>query len=272
MEVNLTSVPHDAQAQILDAVQSHQVHVRHANQLLAIPFVTVTEYLFLMSETARLVEPLHHRALFYLAATVSDFYIPDDQLPEHKGSSSRSRQADAWQRLEWHQVPEFLGYFKTKGAPDAFFVSLTNGPLETDVALVRRKAQQSMEKDGMHLVVVVANELLDTRSNQVLLIQSDGNECAIHQPTDSQVDREQSIVQTVVHAHYRYLAKMLPHFQGSSKVELDAYQGGSAFWYHPTVLWLQHFWCSHQHEILSMVLGSAMSILVNMARQKLLDH
>ena len=257
VQMNLEHV-HDA-SKIVDAVQAHQQHVGQANQLLSIPFVSVTDYLFLVSETARLIQPLQHRALFYLAAAVSDFYIPDKHMPEHK-IQSRSGAL----QLELHQVPKFLGYINQQCAPDAFFVSFK---LETDFSLLRRKAQQSIEKYGMHLVV--ANEL-HTRFKQVLLIRSDG-ECAIHK-TDREPDIEQSIVQAVVQAHYQYLGQMIPHHDfSSSKIDVKTYRY-SSFRYHPRLLQLQRFWDVHQYEILSMVLGSALSILVNMVREKLLDR
>ncbi|KAL2367533.1 hypothetical protein RJZ57_008111, partial [Blastomyces gilchristii] len=64
---------------------------RHAKQnqlLLLIPFVTVTEYLYELRSLATIMRPLGANALFYLAAAVSDFFIPRDRMVEHKIQSS----------------------------------------------------------------------------------------------------------------------------------------------------------------------------------------
>lgn len=51
------------------------------NHLLEIPFTSLSEYLFLLQDLTRNV--LHqygNRVMLYLAAAVSDFYIPRDQM------------------------------------------------------------------------------------------------------------------------------------------------------------------------------------------------
>lgn len=49
---------------------------RHEGLLLQLPFTTVTEYLFLLRELAGVLAPLKRHAMYYLAAAVSDFFIP----------------------------------------------------------------------------------------------------------------------------------------------------------------------------------------------------
>jgi hypothetical protein len=51
---------------------------RAAGTLLEVLFVSVSEYLFLLRSAAVALAPLGTRALLYLAAAVSDFYLPDD--------------------------------------------------------------------------------------------------------------------------------------------------------------------------------------------------
>lgn len=67
------------------------------NLLLSLPFVTVTEYLYELRALATAMKPLGSGALFYLAAAVSDFFIPRDRMVEHKIQSSNetSNSADA---------------------------------------------------------------------------------------------------------------------------------------------------------------------------------
>ncbi len=57
---------------------------RQEKMLCLVPFTTVTEYLWLLRGIAELMAPLGKRAVFYLAAAVSDFWVPRDRLVEHK--------------------------------------------------------------------------------------------------------------------------------------------------------------------------------------------
>lgn len=63
-------------------------YAKENNLLLLLPFTTVTEYLYELRGLANLMKPLGANALFYLAAAVSDFFIPRDRMAEHKIQSS----------------------------------------------------------------------------------------------------------------------------------------------------------------------------------------
>ena len=52
--------------------------------LLALPFTTVDDYLDLLREASLALKPAGRRALLVLAAAVSDFYVPANEMPEHK--------------------------------------------------------------------------------------------------------------------------------------------------------------------------------------------
>lgn len=52
---------------------------REAGTLLRLTFVTVTDYLFLLRELSRTMQPLGRRGMYYLAAAVSDFYVPSQK-------------------------------------------------------------------------------------------------------------------------------------------------------------------------------------------------
>ena len=47
---------------------------------LPVEFETLQEYQQLLEAAARALSPLNERVCFYLAAAVSDFYIPEDQV------------------------------------------------------------------------------------------------------------------------------------------------------------------------------------------------
>ncbi|KAI5281890.1 hypothetical protein KEM54_003078 [Ascosphaera aggregata] len=63
-------------------------HAKENDLLLLLPFVTVTDYLHELRALAKEMRPLGPNALFYLAAAVSDFFIPKSRMSEHKIQSS----------------------------------------------------------------------------------------------------------------------------------------------------------------------------------------
>jgi hypothetical protein len=89
------------------------------------------------------------RVMFYLAAAVSDFYVPWPELPEHKIQSG-----GGGLNLQLQQVPKCLGLLRNNWAPGAFYVSFK---LETDEQLLLEKSKASINNYGVHCVV--ANEL-----------------------------------------------------------------------------------------------------------------
>lgn len=63
-------------------------NAKQNNLLLVLSFTSVTEYMFELRALANLMKPLGSSALFYLAAAVSDFFIPSNRMAEHKIQSS----------------------------------------------------------------------------------------------------------------------------------------------------------------------------------------
>jgi phosphopantothenate-cysteine ligase len=155
--------------------------------LLTLTFVTVTEYLWELREVAKLMHPLGARAVFYLAAAVSDFFVPNDRLVEHKiqseeefartaapaeeGGSERRVAARTEGRsliIDLDPVPKFLKRLVDAWAPDAMIVSFK---LETDPALLVKKAQYALNKYSHHLVI---GNLLTTRKWEVVFVSKEG--------------------------------------------------------------------------------------------------
>lgn len=132
-----------------------------APRLLQLEFMTVQDYLGLLLAGAAELAPLASRLLVYLAAAVSDFYIPPAELPEHKLQSGRDGQP---LDLRLQLVPKALAPLVQRCLPRAFTVSFK---LETDAALLMPKAAQALARYGHQ--VVVAN-LLDTRKDEVWLV------------------------------------------------------------------------------------------------------
>lgn len=56
----------------------------YSKLFLKIEFNTVQEYLRDLEEISKAINGLNLPSITYLAAAVSDFYVPDDQISEHK--------------------------------------------------------------------------------------------------------------------------------------------------------------------------------------------
>ncbi|XP_002123168.2 phosphopantothenate--cysteine ligase-like [Ciona intestinalis] len=133
---------------------------KHESSLLALTFMTLQEYLRKLRLVCLALQPLHKRAVVYLAAAVSDFYVPDDKLPVHKIQSSESL------TLTLERTPKMLGHVAQQWACDAFVVSFK---LETDQNILISKCRSALSNYG-HQVVV--GNLLETRYNNVIIVTS----------------------------------------------------------------------------------------------------
>jgi len=130
-------------------------------RVLSLSFETVTDYLSLLQVAGEELNALNERAVFYLAAAVSDFYVPEEDMVEHK---IQSKGGTGGLTLHLKNVPKCLGKLTKQWAPKAFVVSFK---LETDKDLVVSKALAAIDNYGVHLVV--ANQL-QTRRDVVYLV------------------------------------------------------------------------------------------------------
>ncbi|RMY72976.1 hypothetical protein D0862_14368 [Hortaea werneckii] len=184
------------------AVLDRYRKAKRENALLLLPFTTVNEYLWTLRELAMLMQPLGANGLFYLAAAVSDFFVPAERMVEHKiqssedfhpaqqqtnGSSDPNNNDDAMKPPAAHMqgksliidldpVPKFLKQLVDAWAPQSMIISFK---LETDPGLLARKARYALEKYSHHLVI---GNLLTTRKWEVLFVSSTGGERWIRVP------------------------------------------------------------------------------------------
>ena len=97
--------------------------------------------------------------MLYLAAAVSDFYIPVNDMAEHKIQSSEGAP-----KIELKLVPKILAPLVKDWVPEAFVISFK---LETDESILIEKAKKAL--DTYKHKIVVAN-LLQTRKEKVILV------------------------------------------------------------------------------------------------------
>jgi len=127
--------------------------------LLTLTFVTINDYLFLLRAVSEQMASLGRKSMYYLAAAVSDFFLPTQRLSEHKIQSGKGSL-----QIEMDQVPKILKPLVSEWTPEGFVVSFK---LETDQRLLIPKARTALERYGHH--VVIGNDLA-RRKFEVLFV------------------------------------------------------------------------------------------------------
>lgn len=135
--------------------------IKNDGLLLKVGFTTLSDYLFLLRGAAKVLSDYGSNVMFYLAAAVSDFYIPDSEMSEHKIQSSQGGLS-----LQMTPTPKMLSPLVKEWAKGAFVVSFK---LETDTSILSRKAKEALQKYNHQ--VVIAN-VLQTRRKTVVLVTS----------------------------------------------------------------------------------------------------
>ncbi|XP_074295318.1 phosphopantothenate--cysteine ligase 2-like [Silene latifolia] len=182
---------------VTKAIADHHAAIE-AGLLLKLRFMTIFEYLQLLQMIGIALRDLGPRAMFYLAAAVSDFYVPWKSMVEHKIQSAGGP-------LNMHlvQVPKMLSVLRTDWAPRAFGISFK---LETDVQILLEKASAALKKYNMH--AVVANEL-ETRKEEVTLVTPNGKTCIRRDKADAGSDVESPLIKLLVEMHTAYIVENL---------------------------------------------------------------
>ncbi|KAF8924296.1 phosphopantothenate-cysteine ligase [Dissophora ornata] len=168
-----------------------------AGTLLTIDFVTIHDYLFLLREASQIISKLDVHAMYYLAAAVSDFFIPADKMAEHKIQSG-----DGLLNLSMDQVPKVLKPLVNDWTPKAFIVSFK---LETDEELLPLKSRQALKRYGHQIVI---GNILTTRKRVVKMItQDDEAEIRLTQEEDEvqHIEIESRIVPELIRRHSEWI-------------------------------------------------------------------
>lgn len=138
--------------------------IKSKNKLLEVSYETIFDYLTLFRFISCELNVFKDRALVYLAAAVSDFYIPFNKLPKHKIQSNVNGL-----NIELKPVPKLLGKLKESWCSNAFIISFK---LETDVNLLEQKCKLALNLYKHDLVV---GNLLNTRKNHVVIYSKEGH-------------------------------------------------------------------------------------------------
>ncbi|KAM0849167.1 hypothetical protein ACQ4PT_053901 [Festuca glaucescens] len=173
--------------------------------LLKLPFTTIFEYLQLLRMVATSVSSVGLRGMFYLAAAVSDFYVPWDSMAKHKIQS-----AGGPLEMRLSQVPKMLSVLRNQWAPLAFCISFK---LETDSDILVQKADMALKKYKMN--IVVAN-LLATYKDEVIIVTNGEKNTIRRCHTDEDLEEQIIILLTQKHSKYIYGSQM-----GATRVQTE---------------------------------------------------
>ncbi|CAN9512069.1 unnamed protein product [Ophioblennius macclurei] len=171
--------------------------VKDGKLLLPVEFSTLSEYLHLLKAAAQALSTIGVKAMFYLAAAVSDFYIPASEMPEHKIQSSNGPL-----QLRMKMVPKILSPLVKDWAPQAF---VTSFKLETDASILLDKARRAL--DTYRHQAVVAN-VLDSRRGYVVVVTPDTQAELLLSEEDvkNEVEIEERIVSNLTSAHDKFIS------------------------------------------------------------------
>ena len=205
-----------AQSSILQSTLRQYKHVKQQRMLITINFQTVDDYLHKLQLCSEAINICGSLGLVYLAAAVSDFYIPQEKRALHKiqsrdygiksqasssieSSSSGDEngntgdnnkientmqiQEDNTLTLKLYPVPKVIPKLRKEWCPNAFAVSFK---LETDSTILQQKAVLAMKRNDVHMIV--GNEL-STRYEKVFILSHKIDDFDIHASVDRGDDK-----------------------------------------------------------------------------------
>lgn len=169
-----------------------------SNSLFLVPFTTVNQYLYTLKSMSTILQRIHTKALFYLAAAVSDFFLPSSRMPQHKIQAQPSGKLV----VDLEQVPKFLRRLVDSWAPQAMIVSFK---LETDNSILIKKAKDALSRYQHQLVI---GNLLQSRKNEVVIVTPNGEQEWIRlteEDKSKKVEIESLIIPAVKHKHEEWM-------------------------------------------------------------------
>ena len=171
---------------------------KYKSDLLSISFTTLDDYMHLLKSISCMLKPFAQRAAVYLAAAVSDFYIPFKCLPEHKIQSSGNELC-----LTLKPVPKVIKELISDWVDNAFVVTFK---LETDEKLLLQKSHAALKSNRNQ--AVVAN-ILSSRKRRILVVTAQKEHVIDLSQRDlnDEVEIEQPLVDQLTHLHENFIKK-----------------------------------------------------------------
>jgi len=165
---------------------------KYKSSCFAITYESLGDYLWLLKGISTELNSIGARGMLYLAAAVSDFYIPKNDMPEHKIQSDRRPE------ITFSLVPKMLRPLVKEWAPAAYIVSFK---LETDSNILLQKAEKALKLYQHNMVIA---NMLTTRKKTVTAVERTGEVVKIENP-DEDKEIETLIVNLVKGKHSKYI-------------------------------------------------------------------
>jgi phosphopantothenate-cysteine ligase len=181
---------------LLPVLQRYK-QAQESNRLLYVTFTSVSDYLWLLRAACEALAPFEKKAVLYLAAAVSDFYVPQEEMPKHKIQSSGAP------KISLELVPKILKPLVSSWVPQAFVVSFK---LETDDSLLIAKSRESLMKYNHRLVIA---NMLHTRKTRVVFVTPSNSDEIILTKDQALggLEIEEPIVAEVIRRHEEFLVQ-----------------------------------------------------------------
>lgn len=193
-ENSTVNVKPDSVDVLLPVLRKYKL-AQETNRLLYINFTSVSDYLWLLRAACESLAPFEKRAMLFLAAAVSDFYVPQEEMPTHKIQSTGAP------KISLELVPKILKPLVSTWVPNAFVVSFK---LETDDSLLIAKSRESLMKYNHRLVIA---NILQTRRHRVVIVSPTSSQeiSLTKDQVHSGLEIEEPIVSEIVARHEEFL-------------------------------------------------------------------
>ena len=148
-------------------IQQYNNRRKYIDNIIYIPYTTLFSYLYGLYVYSSILEQhkVHHpesRCLLYLACAVSDFYLPQSTMSEHKIQSREIETDDGGLDIHLVPTPKLLPFVRSL-CPHVMMISFK---LETDINILEEKMSKSLKSSGSDYIV---GNILSTRFNEIYI-------------------------------------------------------------------------------------------------------
>ena len=164
------------------------LYQKYKDKIHYIEYNDVEEYLELYEYISKELSVFGVNSIIFLAAAVSDFYIPKDKIAENKIQSN-----DSELTIQLYPIKKEIYKIKTEWNQKAFLISFK---LETDKNILFQKANKAIIKTKSDLVIA---NLLQTRYNVVYLVGQNETVDTIEKKEAEYI--EKNIIKEIVRRH-----------------------------------------------------------------------
>ncbi|CAH1379616.1 hypothetical protein MTP99_003433 [Tenebrio molitor] len=181
---------------VLAPVLASYKNAQEGGRILYVTFTTVADYFWLLRAACECLAVFETKAVLFLAAAVSDFYVPSNEMPTHKIQSGAGAPT-----IQLQLVPKLLAPLVNLWVPHAFIVSFK---LETDESILIVKARDSLNKYKHKLVI---GNMLQTRRQKVVFVTKDSSYEVVLKREEilNGMEIEDPIVSNVIASHSEFL-------------------------------------------------------------------